>query len=125
MDGVAFPTVGSLVIVFQVRNSVRPMHLSVTTAIMITTSNSPIKWGAGYPINYSVTQGSVTPASSRGTEPDRRWSRTTVRKDNPTATLQATRGQMGSIARSRDVEPLRSEFTGLSFLTVVAPVPVS
>ena len=27
MDGVAFPTVGSLVIVFQVRNSVRPMHL--------------------------------------------------------------------------------------------------
>jgi hypothetical protein len=66
MDGVAFPTVGSLVIVFQVRNSVRPMHLSVTTAIMITTSNSPIKWGAGYPINYSVTQGSVTPASSRG-----------------------------------------------------------
>jgi hypothetical protein len=27
VDGVAFPTVGSLVIVFQVRNSVRPMHL--------------------------------------------------------------------------------------------------
>ena len=27
IDGVAFPTVGSLVIVFQVRNSVRPMHL--------------------------------------------------------------------------------------------------
>jgi hypothetical protein len=27
MDGCAFPTVGSLVIVFQVRNSVRPMHL--------------------------------------------------------------------------------------------------
>jgi hypothetical protein len=27
MDGVAFPTLGSLVIVFQVRNSVRPMHL--------------------------------------------------------------------------------------------------
>jgi hypothetical protein len=27
VDGVAFPTVGSLVIVFQVSNSVRPMHL--------------------------------------------------------------------------------------------------
>jgi hypothetical protein len=27
VDGVAFPTLGSLVIVFQVRNSVRPMHL--------------------------------------------------------------------------------------------------
>ena len=27
VDGVAFPTVGSIVICFQVRNSVRPMHL--------------------------------------------------------------------------------------------------
>jgi hypothetical protein len=27
VDGVAFPIVGSLVIVFQARNSVRPMHL--------------------------------------------------------------------------------------------------
>jgi len=27
MNGVAFPTLGSLVIVFQIRDSVRPMHL--------------------------------------------------------------------------------------------------
>ncbi len=41
MDGVGFPTVGSLVIVFQVRTQSDPCISSVTPAIMITTSNSP------------------------------------------------------------------------------------
>src|SRR3954467_13082256 len=34
------------------QNSVRPIHLSITTAIMITTSNSPAK-GSGVPNHYA------------------------------------------------------------------------
>jgi hypothetical protein len=41
VDGVAFPTVGSLVIVFQARTQSDPCISSVATSIMITTSNSP------------------------------------------------------------------------------------
>ena len=48
VDGVDFPTVGAVVIVFQVRNSVRPSISSVTTGIMITTSNSPAKGATSF-----------------------------------------------------------------------------
>ena len=41
VDGVAFLTVGSLVIVFQARTQSDPCISSVATSIMITTSNSP------------------------------------------------------------------------------------
>jgi hypothetical protein len=41
VDGVAFPTVGSLVILFRSGTQSDPCISSVTTAIMITTSNSP------------------------------------------------------------------------------------
>ena len=43
MDGVAFPTVGSLVIVFRSGTQSDPCISSVTTSIMITTSNSSAK----------------------------------------------------------------------------------
>src|ERR1700687_4948294 len=43
-----FPTVGSLVIVFRSGTQSDPCISSVTTAIMITTSNSPVK-GSGMP----------------------------------------------------------------------------
>ena len=43
-----FPTVGSLVIVFQVRTQSDPCISSVTPSIMITTSNSSVK-GSGIP----------------------------------------------------------------------------
>jgi hypothetical protein len=42
VDGVAFPTVGSLVIVFRSGTRSDPCISSVTTAIMITTSNSSL-----------------------------------------------------------------------------------
>ena len=48
MDGVAFPTVGSLVIVFQVRNSVRPMHLFGHTRDHDYYFELPVK-GSGIP----------------------------------------------------------------------------
>jgi hypothetical protein len=48
VDGVAFPTVGSLVIVCQAKTQSDPCISSVTTSIMITTSNSPQK-GIGIP----------------------------------------------------------------------------
>src|SRR5712692_6106981 len=43
MDGVAFPTVGSLVIVSRSGTQSDPCISSVTTSIMITTSNSSAK----------------------------------------------------------------------------------
>jgi hypothetical protein len=54
VDGVTFPIVGSLVIVFQVRNSVRPMHLFGHTRDHDYYFELPHKRGAGYPINFSV-----------------------------------------------------------------------
>ncbi len=48
VDGLAFPTLGSLVIVFRSGTQSDPCISSVTTSIMITTSNSPVK-GSGIP----------------------------------------------------------------------------
>src|ERR1700720_395395 len=51
VDGVAFPTVGSLVIVFQVRNSVRPMHLFGRNRDHDYYFELPVK-GSGIPNQY-------------------------------------------------------------------------
>src|SRR5713226_3306414 len=48
VDDLAFPTLGSLVIVFRSGTQSDPCISSVTTSIMITTSNSPVK-GSGIP----------------------------------------------------------------------------
>src|SRR6202795_2734735 len=48
VDGVAFPTVGSLVIVFQARSQSDACISSFATSIMIPTSNSPAE-GSGIP----------------------------------------------------------------------------
>src|SRR5271154_441894 len=53
VDGVAFPTVGSLVS-FSGQDSVRPMHLFGRNRDHDYYFELPRKGGAGYPINYSV-----------------------------------------------------------------------
>jgi len=54
VEGVAFPTVGSLVIHSGQDTRSDPCISSVTTLIMITTSNSSRERGAGCPINSSM-----------------------------------------------------------------------
>src|SRR5580692_6998772 len=54
VEGVAFPTVGSLVIHSGQDTRSDPCISSVTTLIMITTSNSSRETGAGCPISFSV-----------------------------------------------------------------------
>src|SRR5580658_59644 len=64
VEGVAFPTVGSLVIHSGQDTRSDPCISSVTTLIMITTSNSYSERGAGCPINYSVLDCTPWPGSS-------------------------------------------------------------
>src|SRR5580658_3504154 len=64
VEGVAFPTVGSLVIHSGQDTRSDPCISSVTTLIMITTSNSYSERGAGCPINFSMFYGTPWPGSS-------------------------------------------------------------
>jgi hypothetical protein len=64
VEGVAFPTVGSLVIHSGQDTRSDPCISSVTTLIMITTSNSSRERGAGCPINSSMFYSTPRPVPS-------------------------------------------------------------